>query len=101
MRLIDADPIIKAFEKEKASEHCCGDWYSTVCSIIRLLESRPTIRIKERKRGEWKHIIDKDWTGGELYRCSCCNYGYAIGAYHEPYEFQYCPNCGADMRGEE
>ena len=91
MRLIDADPIIKAFEKEKASEHCYGDWYSTVCSIISLLESRPTIRIKERKRGEWidagQYPFDK---------CSLC--GCTVDCY---YEWNFCPNCGADMRGAE
>ena len=101
MRLIDAEPMIEALEKEKARDDCRGLWYSTVCSMLKLIKSRPVIEVKEQKRGKWKHIIDKDWSGGELYRCSCCNYGYAIGAYHEPYEFQFCPNCGADMRGSD
>ena len=94
MRLIDADPIIKAFEKEKASEHCYGDWYSTVCSIIRLLESRPTIRIKERKRGEWIK-------SGSMYYCSNCRNAPFLDFNGRYAPTNYCPTCGTDMRGAE
>lgn len=36
-------------------------------------------------------------------KCSVCGF-IGIGNYDqylEPLEFNYCPNCGADMRGEE
>ena len=39
-----------------------------------------------RPQGEW---VDDDFVG--QYRCSKCDY-YAID------EYDYCPNCGADMR---
>lgn len=48
----------------------------------------PSIDI-EPKRGEW---MDDDFVG--QYRCSECDY-YAID------EYDYCPNCGADMRERE
>ena len=55
-----------------------------------------------RKSGRW---IDKkldDFRKWEL-RCSECDW---VGisnydAYDEPYDFNYCPNCGAKMEGEE
>ena len=47
------------------------------------------IEVIEPKRGEW---IDDDFVG--QYRCSECDY-YAID------EYDYCPNCGAHMRGED
>ena len=43
----------------------------------------------DRPQGEW---IDDDFVG--QYRCSECDY-YAID------EYDYCPNCGADMRGKD
>ena len=46
-------------------------------------------KVREPKRGEW---IDDDFVG--QYRCSECDY-YAID------EYDYCPNCGADMRERE
>lgn len=42
-----------------------------------------------RKRGEW---VDDDFVG--QYRCSECDY-YAID------EYDYCPNCGARMKGTD
>lgn len=48
------------------------------------------------KHGKW--IEENDgWYGGQGCRCSSCGYGYSYKAYHEPYEFDFCPNCGAKM----
>ena len=43
----------------------------------------------DRPQGEW---IDDDFVG--QYRCSECDY-YAID------EYDYCPNCGASMKGAD
>lgn len=65
------------------------------------------IEVIEPKRGEW--IVHKARTTvGELgidfypaeYECSCC--GFKESMYfidREPYNF--CPNCGADMKGAD
>ena len=47
------------------------------------------IEVIEPKRGEW---IDDDFVG--QYRCSECDY-YAID------EYDYCPSCGARMKGAD
>ena len=47
------------------------------------------IEVIEPKRGEW---VDDDFVG--QYRCSECDY-YAID------EYDYCPNCGARMKGAD
>lgn len=58
------------------------------------------IGLKPVKQGKW--VEEKDgWYGGQGCRCSSCGYGYSYKAYHEPYEFDFCPNCGAKMDGEE
>ena len=65
--------------------------------ILEIIERQPTI--EERKTGKW--ISDRlVTTSGGTYgvrRCSEC------GAYYQDvgYGWNYCPNCGADMRGEK
>ena len=69
-------------------------------SVFVAIATAPTI---EPKRGEWEErkvssekVID-EWQSA---RCSVC------GLYHTtPYmyffdNYKFCPNCGADMRGE-
>ena len=49
MKLIDAEPLIEVLEKEKAREDCRGFWYSTVCSMLKLIKSRPVIYSTEHE----------------------------------------------------
>lgn len=102
-RSIDANALIEKY----------GDWYTEegteqgyIGTIEGIVDAMPTI--EERKTGEWteKEVIYKDeaskvieeWQSA---RCSNC------GLYHTtPYSyyfdsFNYCPHCGADMRGEQ
>ena len=65
----------------------------TLPNVIEPLEivcDTPAIE-PERKTGEWI------WSGS-AHRCSNCN-GYTCFAESKPPNF--CPNCGADMRGEQ
>ena len=56
---------------------------------IKALEQEPV------KHGEWKYYnfsdINNPYVG--WYECTVCKH-------HEYSEREYCPNCGADMRGE-
>ena len=58
-------------------------------------QQRYVSEMKPVKRGRWifteKLILGNPYGS---YKCSEC-------MYHVPYEDNYCPNCGADMRGEE
>lgn len=47
-------------------------------------------------KGEWRPI----YQGDEIidYRCNKCDFGSTFG--RGKYRFNFCPNCGADMRGE-
>ena len=61
------------------------DWKSAeISDLIKTYEERP--------QGEWK---ETDIPESTLCKCSVCNFD--LGAY----SFNFCPNCGADMRGEE
>ena len=53
----------------------------------------------ERKKGEWKPF---DLTyGRSIYACSCCRNSTEVPTDMGEPLYNYCPNCGADMRGEE
>ena len=56
----------------------------------------------ERKKGQWIEIIKDERFGDEwdeiaVYKCSVCESEFVecMGTYN------FCPNCGADMRGEQ
>jgi len=79
MRLIDADALIA---------YCDEKW---IPLNIDAVNAQPII--EERKTGEWIPMDDTDF--GVYFNCSVCDYQISdrYGKYN------YCPNCGADMRG--
>jgi hypothetical protein len=93
MRPIDADALIKTIDS-----HCYPVQHDmtsiepgmTRIGILQAIQEQPTID-PERKKGKW---IDKSGgIEGAWNYCSVCG-EQAIDLY------DFCPNCGADMRGE-
>ena len=103
MRLIDADALMKTLgitdmDCDKCA-WCDREWsrckrgsdFEDACCAI---ENAPTI--EERKNGKWRRrLVDcgfnADW------HCSRCGWKTSL----EEHGYNFCPNCGADMRGEE
>ena len=82
MRLIDADALMQDIEKYHLSDGKFQHW----------VEVQPTI--EERKTGEWIRkisVVDCATFMGD--ECSQCGYFKSMG------QANFCPNCGADMRG--
>ena len=81
-RYIDADALLKNWCEAycKPKENCTDD-----CSYYDAITQAPTANVRENVTGEW---IDDEFIG--QYRCSECDY-YSID------EYDFCPNCGADM----
>lgn len=110
-RLIDADALHTLFDEKCASECAICTFYENCkenlyCGLIDLA---PTV--EERPQGEWikgreisrEMIYDKilhiDY---ENFTCSNCGLILDNLLYHfdgSPF-YKYCPNCGADMRGD-
>ena len=96
-RLIDADALIMAlrleypmmpmFKENQKEWEIKTDGYRKAEEVIR---NAPTIDAVEVVRGEW---IDKP-TKGVRYICSRCT-----GRFD--YQWKYCPNCGARMKGAD
>ena len=108
MRLIDADALIN--DRETFIVIGAGD---NICIDIADINKAPTIEAKPVVHGEW--VWDVETHGDPMYgvdedfgyRCSECKvwadeYGVDGDIYEEPptHILHFCPNCGADMRGE-
>ena len=90
MRAIDADRLLSERMKSKYYHLPNGDIAIPIIDI----ENAPTIE-PERKTGRWEMLqIQINPPVYKLY-CSECNYENG-----RHYQYNFCPNCGADMRGE-
>lgn len=66
--------------------------YNDVKKVVVLQGNKPEKRFfeKQRLQGEWIDIALTEW------KCSNCNY--QVNRWNNT---NFCPNCGADMRGED
>lgn len=64
------------------------------CALMQILKMTPAADVVERKHGKWLDVttLDNEFI---CWVCSECRHG--TDFVYEPYN--YCPNCGADMRG--
>lgn len=93
MRLIDADSLKEQMLAE-TQEHEKGVVDIFLEAVAAMIDEQPTI---ERKTGKWIEIIDAD-EFGEPYPCGvqCSECGFCSVSLDN-----FCPDCGADMRGVE
>ena len=83
MRLIDADALMRVIDAVPLT----FDGGVDINELETIINEQPTI--EERKTGEW---IELDFTEAWEYKCDQC------GRLSD-FKDNYCPNCGADMRG--
>ena len=92
MRLIDAN-VFEVVVLEDLSEY----FVEGVQYALEILDKSPTIEARPVVRGEWvEKRIPLTWCEDDVdvfYVCSVCR-GNNCG------ESPFCPNCGADMRGD-
>lgn len=96
MRLIDADEL-KEYIHNQDGRPFIGITIGEAFQMM--VDEQPTI--EERKTGNWIHTdtqagydINGDLVWADMMKCETC--GFEICTIQEQYN--YCPNCGADMR---
>ena len=79
--------------KEQIVEAYQKGWNDCIDAII---DNAPTVA--ERPQGEWKEVNGYD--GDVFYECNQCGEPWILNAgTPEENNMNFCPNCGADMRG--
>lgn len=119
MRLIDADELLKTVDKEREyliARGQTGAEHILVHNFRDLIDNAPTVCgnnpkwcescvskgkcASTRLQGEWHVRRNKYYSGGGYYYCNKCNQRYSFGAYFELDNENFCPNCGAKMKGD-
>ena len=91
MRLIDADKLKKSVLDLQDCYNGFSDTYDKAC-IIDVIDEQPTIK---PRRGTWQRVTTDRYvsTASYVFKCDQCGEVF-VG------HWNFCPNCGADMRGE-
>ena len=97
-RYIDADELTIALDAlcDRVCEYSKSQRYGVcdACSLgsaFGVIENFPSVDVREVVHGKW---LLNDMNGFKIFDCSNCGI-------HIEAQFNYCPNCGADMRGEK
>lgn len=107
MRLIDADVLRKQFEDRTLEDFTCYHFLSAIDNAptvdmntelsVAYLKGRRQGQSDERPQGEWipneKSIYSSLFSYNSGRHCSICG---RVVEFSE----NYCPKCGADMRGD-
>lgn len=86
-----AEFIEREAVRREIDEHRPGRSYEDAWALT-ILDSIPAADVRPVVRGKWSRVYD-DFMKSNYDTCSCCGKEY-FGAYG----FNFCPNCGADMR---
>lgn len=65
---------------------------------IKCVNALPSADVKPVVHGKWLTVENTMWCGGGYWKCSNCDQGFGFAAFFEADSWQFCPNCGADMR---
>ena len=97
VRLIDANKLKKHYAWWGNSGNPDLEQQKKDFDVI--VDLQPTVEAEPIKHGRWKGMNKNKYNDDEA-TCSICGVTFASG-YSNPYWWDYCPNCGADMRGGE
>ena len=98
MRLIDSDALIAKFKDDLENLQEFAFQLATI-GAINTVKHQPTVDAVPVRHGKWIYGNDFHW-----YTASCnkCGYQRKTDIKAEGWnQWKYCPNCGADMRGEQ
>ena len=100
--LINRQQAIDALRDYLVEKRCPDDGTLT-CRLIEneVINKLPSVQ-PERKTGHWVEIGDEPY---DEWECDVCGFVIDGSGCIDPEEYRdvyrFCPNCGADMRGEQ
>ena len=106
---ISREAIINLVEDDGCKCEIDLGWPDGNMAFVEMIKEIPAADVRPVVRGEWEHTEGFDDYGGGRYvewTCSVCfskaKGGWAVRDEHidEPPAWNFCPNCGADMREE-
>ena len=103
MRLIDADALIEKCNEDMEAVKDLPQRQDGILDAIMNINECPTI--EERKKGKWI-VFDIDEEKYDEIKCTFCKHTFIVDSHHwtdigfTKDDLNYCPHCGADMRGE-
>ena len=83
------------------------DAYDAINECIKAIDDQPTADVRKNVKGRWVEVVDRTEmydkegvkTWGMLFQCNQC--GFVLNAIEgHTGQYNFCPNCGADMRGD-
>ena len=97
MRLIDAEKLcLHLADIQLANRGWKDDYCEVLDDIISIIDEQTTIEAEPVRHGRW--IEPEEYTGHTEWHCSYC--GDVVCTICGYPSANYCPNCGAKMRGE-
>lgn len=93
MRLIDADALIEVQIYDEEHEEWSVETMTVEDCLARFADT-PTIIEMDRPHGEWINHFDDLFPAESSIECSVCHEEQPLGI-----DDNYCPNCGARMKG--
>lgn len=93
MPYIDRDELRKWVEGEIKSPSCSVGERAFGRRILIKIATTPTADVPEKNVGKWVEEVG-------MLMCSECGDAWGTEQFDEVMSFNYCPNCGADMRKE-
>ena len=95
---IEHGTLLEVLESLLKFHHPYTPMGATVEQVIKRTKEAPAADVVEVRRGEWVHSdLAATWHGKD--ECSECHYHTADRV--DLSYFNYCPNCGAEMKGKE
>lgn len=107
MRAIDGDALkdrLQNLAYDDWNQGVSTTWANAYSECADIVEQMPTI--EERKKGKWIYYDIENDKYDEV-RCSECGKTFTVDAERwydigfTASDLKFCPNCGADMRGEK